>query len=135
MFNNVFGTQFCSSFGRAFEDLARELVGAVSDNQQPTTDASAVKPNGYIFSDTEGDTVVIDLPGCKKEDLDVNVIGKYVKVEGKRTVNGQEVKYSTYFSTKNDLGNAKLAYADGVLTVTIPAFKKQEPEVKKLTIE
>lgn len=132
---NIFGSPFCSTIGRSIDDLAREIFGGLSDIQTPTADVNAVKPNGYVFSDEAGDTVVIDLPGCKKEDLDVNVIGKYVKVEGKRTVNGQEVKYSTYFSSKNDLEHAKVAYADGVLTVTIPAFKAQEPEVKKLVIE
>ena len=132
---NMFGSNFCNSFGRAFEDLAREIVGTVDDIQKSKYDENTVQPNGYRFSDTEGDTVVIDLPGCKKDDLDVKVVGKYVKIEGKRMLNGQEVKYSTYFATKNDVDNAKSAYVDGVLTITVPAFKKKEPEVKKIAIE
>ena len=132
---NLFGANFCNAFGRAFDDIARELVGVVGDNQMPEVDTAAVAPVRYLFSDKEGDKVVIELPGCKKEDLDVKLVGKYVKVEGKRTLGDQEYKYSTVFMSKNDLEHAKVSYADGVLTVTVPAFKNPEPEVKKLVVE
>lgn len=135
MFGTTILPSFSMPFGRDFAQLVREIAGSIDAEHKPQISDDAYQPSTFTYEDGEGETVVIDLPGCPKESLDVERKGQYIKVEAKRTINGKEYKYATYFATKLDIENAKYAYADGVLTVKIPKVKKPEDEVKKISIE
>ena len=135
MFNTMILPSFNMSFGSAFEELSREIAGALSEDNKPKIADDSYQPSLFRYADAEGETVIIDLPGCPKESLDVERKGKYIKVEATRKINGKEYKYATCFATKLDIDKAKFSYSDGVLTVKVPKVKKPEDEVKKITIE
>jgi len=131
MFNNFFAPAFTpaftSAFGNDFADMLRSIAGPIN--------AAGSSVHAYRYSDETGETLVFDLPGCKKEDLDLSVQGRKFIVKGKRVVGSTEMSYETEASTSYDVEHAKYAYADGVLTIKIPAYQKTEPEVKKITLE
>jgi len=89
----------------------------------------------------EGLTVQIDVPGVKKDDLDLKVDSERrdIYIEGKRTIlthDSQKTQtYNRSFSVgkEYDLNKIKFAYADGTLEVSVPRRKKEE-YIKKYTI-
>ena len=72
-----------------------------------------------------------DLPGFKKEDIHVDVKdNSYLRCE--RSFGS----YSRSFDVSGiDCANIKAAYKDGVLTLTLPKQKKEEPTGRRLEIE
>ena len=89
----------------------------------------------------EGLHVQIDIPGVKKDDLDLKVDSERrdVYIEGKRNIlNSDSEETQTYnrsFSIGNeyDLNKIKFEYANGMLEVQVPRRKKEE-YIKKYTI-
>ena len=89
------------------------------------------------------------LPGIKKEDIDVEVYEDSVMIKGETKEEKKEEKENLYRSEfrygkfirniplpSEVLSNeAKAEFKDGVLTVTMPKSKKEEKERKKLTVE
>ena len=89
----------------------------------------------------DGLNVDIDIPGVKKDDLDIKVDSERrdVYIEGKRTVlthDSEETQtYNRSFSIgkEYDLNKIKFKYADGMLRVQVPRRKKEE-YIKKYTV-
>ena len=89
----------------------------------------------------EGLSIQIDIPGCKKEDLDIKVDSedRVVYIEGKRTVktNDSEEKQtmnrSFSIGREYDLKKIKFTYEYGVLEVNVPRRKKEE-YIRKITL-
>jgi len=99
---------------------------------------------------SEGDgayTVKAEIPGAKREDIDVAVEGDRVTIsaevkrekeekEGKRVVRSERYFGSVYraFTLDSEVDDAKAEahYADGVLTLRLP--KKAGTAAKKLTV-
>ena len=93
-------------------------------------------------------TVKADVPGVKKEDIQVSIDGKQVSIsaevkhekeekEGKKLVRSERYygKQFRSFTLGHDIdeGKAEAEYNDGVLKLTLP--KKAGTESKKLTIK
>ncbi len=93
-------------------------------------------------------TVKADVPGAKKEDIQVSIEGNQVSIsaevkqeeeekEGKKLVRSERYygKQFRSFSLAHDIDQAKAEaeYRDGVLQLTLP--KKNGGEVKKITIK
>ena len=93
-------------------------------------------------------TVKADVPGVKKDDIQVSIDGNQVSIgaevkhekeekEGKKLVRSERYygKQFRSFTLAHDIDEAKAeaAYNDGVLTLTLP--KKAGTETKKLTIK
>ena len=93
-------------------------------------------------------TVKADIPGVKKEDIQVSIDGNHVSIsaevkhekeekEGKKLVRSERYYGRQYrsFSLAHDVDEAKAEaeYSDGVLKLILP--KKPGAEVKKLTIK
>ena len=91
-----------------------------------------------------------DLPGFKKEDIDVQIKEDVLTIKAERHAaheNKEEKNnyvrierssgvYSRSFDVSGvDTNAIKAKYEDGVLTLTLPKVAPVEPEVKKLTIE
>ena len=89
----------------------------------------------------EGLNIQIDIPGCKKEDLDIKVDSedRVVYIEGKRTIktNDSEEKQtmnrSFSIGREYDLKKIKFTYDYGVLEVNVPRRKKEE-YIRKITL-
>jgi len=94
------------------------------------------------FANTEdGLNIQIDIPGCKKDDLDIDVDSdqRGVYIKGKRTVktnDGEETQTmnrSFSIGKEYDLNKIKFTYEYGVLEVSVPRRKKAE-YIKKYTV-
>ena len=131
----------------AFDQLFRGfLVRPVNLEGQET--ATAAK---FRVDITEGDkayTVHADLPGVKKEDIQISIDGDQVaisaetKTEKEVKDNGRVLrserhigKFYRVFALGStiDEGTANAKYADGVLELTLP--KKAAAGVKRITIQ
>jgi HSP20 family protein len=103
----------------------------------PSFDVTETK-DAYVFK--------ADVPGVKKEDLEITTTGNRIQISGKReseaekktdTVYTYERQYGTFarvFTLPNgaDLEHAKSDLKDGVLTLVIP--KVAEAQAKKIQI-
>jgi len=100
-----------------------------------------------VSEDDKSYTVKAEIPGVKKEDINVSVDGNLVSIsaearqekeekEGKRVVRRERyygaVSRSFTLGQDVDLGKAEAKYEDGVLMLTLP--KKPGAEAKKLTV-
>lgn len=138
---NIFGidpfdygeSNVANGFCHLGNDL-RKIVKAMTseDDQKP----NARCPNLRVERTDEADTFYVELPGVKKEDISVTVSGEYtLSLVAKRKVGKTETTFRTELASDKDIGNAKLKYADGLLTVTVVPKPKAEPEVKQLQIQ
>ena len=92
-------------------------------------------------STKDGLNIQIDIPGCKKDDLDLDVDSdqREVYIKGKRTVktnDGEETQTmnrSFSIGKEYDLNKIKFLYEYGVLEVSVPRRKKEE-YIKKYTV-
>ena len=100
----------------------------------------------------DGDSFVLeaDLPGFKKEDIHVDVKDNTLSITAERHSEFEQKEkknsflrcersfgsYSRSFDISGiDCANIKAAYKDGVLTLTLPKQKKEEPTGRRLEIE
>jgi HSP20 family protein len=97
-------------------------------------------PPVNVFNEGEDFVVVAELPGVRKEDLDVQVRGDTLRIKGKKTV-GYEPQASVHRREREagefdrtltlpaQLDAAKVAaeYRDGVLTVRLPRAESERP--------
>lgn len=97
--------------------------------------------------ETEKEVVIaLEIPGVKKENLDLNVTEEEVEVRGKLKSEIEKERESSYFSESRYLGfykkislpakvkpeKAKATFENGVLEIRIP--KKEEQKGFKVTI-
>lgn len=99
----------------------------------------------------EGGDVVIkaELPGMKKEDIDVNISGNTVTISGEKKKE-EKVEKKNYYSMERSYGSftrtfripsevhtdkAKANFKDGVLEVRVPKTEEAKKKEKKVAIE
>lgn len=123
----------------------------MSDKQQVTTSASAsataeqeqqraVVPAVDVFEDAGGITLLADLPGVPKEQLELKVEGEALLIEGgvqSRTPDGLEAiyaevrvpRYRRSFTLSRELDTSRIEanLKDGVLTLRIPKQAHAQP--------
>lgn len=114
------------------------------------------KKNGYmrgfepeidLSEDKDNFVVKADLPGIKKEELDIKVEGRVLTVKGERKEE-KETKEKSYFSSERFYGaftrmielpaevkadQVKASYKDGVLEIMLP--KAEGAKAKHITVE
>lgn len=149
MARKVFGSEFLKSaedaYNRYREKLA-DLYGKGNDEtEEPGNDYKnqcKCRPFRERVSKEHGDIVVkIPVPGLKRENLDIKVLGRVLTVTA---VNIEEdgdgfVKNGyrwTYNVEKNlDLKKVSAKLSDGVLTITVPALKDSKPDEIQINID
>lgn len=133
------------TFGDNFETAFRRFFS-------PTVFESELAPLKMRIDVSENDgafTVKADIPGVKKEDINVRVDGNLVQIDAKNESesqtkeNGDKVlrserhygSISRCFSLGQDVDEAKVQakYADGVLTLQLP--KKAPAPTSKINIQ
>ena len=99
-----------------------------------------------IYENDDGIVVKAELPGVKKEDIKVDVEGRYMTLKGERS-SENEVKEDKFYRRERSYGRfkrvftlpveidpkaIKAEYKDGVLNITIP--KPEERKPKQITV-
>ncbi|MBM4135398.1 MAG: Hsp20/alpha crystallin family protein [Nitrospira sp.] len=108
-----------------------------------------VSPSMDIF--TEGDDVVVktELPGMKKEDIDVSLTKDTITISGEKKKE-EKVEKKDYYSLERSYGSFKRSFSlpaeiqtekasakfkDGVLEIRIPKTEEAKKKEKKVMIE
>ena len=131
---------------RELQDIERRL-GAVLNVNQPAKEVKSFTPAVNEKVDDKGYYLEIDLPGVKKENIDISVNDGILTISGERKLEKKEekenyVRIESFFGrfersfklpADADLDNIEAKYEDGVLKIFIP--KKQKPTGKKIEIK
>jgi HSP20 family protein len=104
------------------------------------TSGSGSFPLVNVFNEGEDFVLVTELPGVKKEDLDVQVRGDTLRIRGKKTIaydNAASVhrreraagEFDRTVTLPAELDATKVAaeYRDGVLTLRLPRAESAKP--------
>jgi HSP20 family protein len=128
--------------GRSLEvQKKKELV----EKEEKTVPTRYYVPYTDIYETDDALTVVVEMPGVEKDNIDINIEGDVLKIEGRIDLtNYAEMQpvyteynvghYSRRFSlsSKIDQGKISAEMKDGVLTLTLP--KAEEAKPRKITI-
>ena len=104
------------------------------------TSGSGAFPLINVFNDGDDFVVVAELPGVKKEDLDIQVRGDRLRVQGKKTIAYEDNasvhrreraagEFDRTVTLPEQIDAAKVAaeYRDGVLTLRLPRAESAKP--------
>ncbi|MES2568420.1 MAG: Hsp20/alpha crystallin family protein [Verrucomicrobiota bacterium] len=135
-----------------FDRLAtlRDEMNRLFDISQPSRDTglfSGWSPAVDIYDDKESFRVVYELPGMKKEDIELTVQDNTLTISGERKVDterkeGQTFRSERYFGRFQrsvtlpvpvDSGKVKATYQDGVLSIELP--KSEEAKPKQIQVD
>ena len=122
----------------AFErNFFNDPFGSWFDHSALASFKTDIKDNGDSY------TLEADLPGFDKKDIHLDVNGDTLTIHAERKAEQEEKddknnyvrcersfgSYSRSFDVSGiDCANIKAAYKDGVLTLTLPTQKKEEPK-------
>ncbi len=95
-----------------------------------------------VFDDKDGFTVHVELPGMKKDEIEITMHDGVLTVSGERKVQGERKEGETFRSeryfgkfqrsvtlpTAVDAGKVHATYKDGVLTVGLPKAEAAKPK-------
>jgi len=136
---------------RWFEDIFRRPFSFVGPWGRPRMRMSEVEVSPTVDVFEEGDDVVVkaELPGIKKEDIDVNLTGDTVTISGEKKKE-DKVEKKGYYRMERSYGSfsrslrmpaevqsdkAKAKFKDGVLEIRVPKTEESRKKEKKITVE
>jgi HSP20 family protein len=98
---------------------SKKLLEALTDTREPLVD---------IVDDKKEIRLIAELPGVKKEDVEVTVKGKSLTVSAENSTR----KYRKELELKSlvDLGKSKSTFNNGILEVTLPKRKGKRSGVR-----
>jgi HSP20 family protein len=112
----------------------------VDKKQEATAPARLFTPTADIFEDANALTVVLEMPGVDKGNVDINVEGGVLHIDGRLDFSkyeGMQPVYTEYnighyrrsftLSSKIDQNRIGAEMRDGVLTVTLPKAEQAKP--------
>jgi len=130
-------------------DLFNEFLNTLDTHSEPTQNIVDFNPTVNTREAEDEYYIEVDLPGIKKEDVDVKVEDNILTISGKRKLKN-EVKEDDYYKIESsygsfsrsftlpekvDIENIKASSEDGVLEVIIPKLKVTKDSVKKIKIK
>ena len=137
---NLFDDLFNDTLARSMWNTNKELYGKNASRLMKTD----------VHETEDSYELAIDLPGFKKEDIHVDVKDNTLSITAERHSEFEQKEkknsflrcersfgsYSRSFDISGiDCANIKAGYKDGVLTLTLPKQKKEEPTGRRLEIE
>ncbi len=140
------------TFGRLFnlrDELDRLFNAPFGDSLPASQLLSVWKPALDLFEDKESLTVKAELPGMKKEDLQISLHDGTLSISGERKSETKFAEAQTY-RTERFVGRfqrsvvlpapvkvdgVKAQYTDGVLTVTLPKTEEAKPKQIQVNVE
>lgn len=121
--NSLFDLPLWSNAGR---------VGQLFTGWSPAVD---------VYQSTDNITAVVELPGMRKEDIDISLHDGTLTISGERTresTNGDKAerteryvgtfRRSIALPTNVDPNKVNATYRDGILTVTLPKAEEAKPK-------
>jgi len=131
---------------KELQDIERR-IGAVLNVNQPAREVKSFTPAVNEKIDEKGYHLEVDLPGVKKEDVEISVNDGILTISGERKLEKKEEKENytrieSFFGrfernfklpADADVDNIEAKYENGVLKIFIP--KKQKPAGKKIEIK
>jgi len=129
-----------STLRSEIDRLFEEPFSALSEGMQPFM--SGWSPALDVFEDRDNLTVKAELPGMKKEDIEISLHDGVLTLSGERKeaqkFDQGEIHRSERFvgkfqrtltlSTTVDIDNVKATYKDGILTVVLPKSEQAKPK-------
>ncbi|HIP15073.1 MAG TPA: Hsp20/alpha crystallin family protein [Sulfurimonas autotrophica] len=131
-------------------DLMNEFFSALEtqSNEEPREVFDFV-PTVNTREGSDAYYIELDLPGVKKEDVEISVDKNILTIKGKREVKTEEEKNDYYrvesaygsfarsftLPEKVDVENIRATNEDGVVEITIPKLKVEKDTAKKIEIE
>jgi HSP20 family protein len=123
--------------GSLFPESLRDLF---AEEDWPTT--RMLRPAIDVHEDDTQYTVSVELPGTKKEDVDIELVGNVLTIRGEKKSEREEKKeraqyierrfgsFSRSFSLPTDALADKIdaSFRDGVLTLRIPKSEQAKPK-------
>ena len=101
-----------------------------------------------LYQNSDNVIAVVELPGMRKEDIDISLHDGMLTIAGERQTSsgeGENAERTERFSgkfrrsitlpTRVDAGKVSATYKDGILTVTLPKTEEANPKKVEVTIE
>lgn len=137
---------------RRFEEFFTRPLSVFGPSWLPRLrmhEISEVTPNVDIFEDSNDVVVKAEMPGMKKEEIEVNLTDDMVTVSGEKKKE-EKVEKKDYYRVERSYGTfsrsfrlpkevksdkAKATFKDGVLEVRVPKTEEAIKKEKKIKIE
>ena len=119
-----------------FAAMQRAMDSVMGADLLGTRITGGAYPPVRVYKENEDFVVVAELPGVRKEDLDVQVSGDTLRIKGKKAAayegkaSEQEAgEFDRTLTLPVQLDAARVAaeYRDGVLTVRLPRAESERP--------
>jgi HSP20 family molecular chaperone IbpA len=130
----------------AQKELQVQEKREVEKPQETTVPARFYQPNTDIFEDEGSLTLVMEMPGVRKENVDITIEKNVLDVEGKidftqyqdlepvyTEYNVGHYKRSFSLSSKIDQGKISAEMDDGLLTLVLPKAEEAKPRTIKIS--
>ena len=127
------------------QELQVQQKRAIEKQQESTVSARSFVPTGDIYEGENALTVVLEMPGVDKNNVDISLEAGVLNIEGRLDFSkyeGMQPLYTEYnighyhrgfsLSNKIDQGKISAEMKDGVLTLTLP--KAEEAKPRKISI-
>jgi HSP20 family protein len=127
------------------QELAVQDKKELATKEEKTVPARYFVPSTDIYETEDALTVVMEMPGVEKQDINVGLENDRLRVEGQiasSKYEGLEPVYTEYnvghyaraFTLSNKIDQEKISaqVEDGVLTLTLPKVKEAQP--RRITI-
>jgi HSP20 family protein len=128
------------------QELQVQQKREVDKAQEPTTPMRAFLPTTDIFETDDALTVILEMPGADRDNIDVSVENGVLTVEGKinfKKYEGLQPVYSEYnvgpyrrsfrISSRIDQDKIRAEMSDGVITLVLP--KAEEAKPRKIEVK
>jgi HSP20 family protein len=130
-------------------DMLHNMINSVEQNRGNEVSLADFVPSVNTREGEYAYHVEVDLPGIKKEDVDISVDGNVLTISGERKVKN-EVKEDDYYKVESKYGKFSRSFTlpekvdvedihaesgDGVLEIVIPKLKEIEVKPKKIQIK
>ena len=100
-----------------------------------------------LYQNDDNVVAIVELPGMRKEDIDLSLHDGMLTIAGERQTSAKEgenaerterfcgkFRRSITLPTRVDAGKVRASYKDGILTVTLPKAEEAKPKKVEVTI-
>lgn len=137
---------------RRVEDLFRMPFSFMEPSRWPRkrmSEMEGVSPIVDVFEEGDNFVVKAEIPGMKKEDIEVSLTDDMVTISGEKK-HEEKVEKKDYYRLERSYGSfsrsfrlpkevqtdkAKATFKDGVLEVKVPKSEEAKKKEKKITVE